>query len=138
MFDGQTAWRERFHLDENATNRLGKSIVRVGVSLPYIVLYALAPREGAQLGAVVALAMVGFGAWALVRMRTWGMLALAGGAAALVVSLGDSPAMAPMRLGGELYGVDLIALGVAGALLVAAALAPLAAPALRYLRSDDV
>ena len=45
-FDGQTAWRERFHIDENARHRLGKAVMRAGVSLPMFVLYGLAPRPG--------------------------------------------------------------------------------------------
>ena len=34
-FDGKQTWRERFHLDEYGTQRLGKAIIRIGMSLPY-------------------------------------------------------------------------------------------------------
>src|SRR5690606_37684072 len=64
QFDGRKEWRKRFHLDENATNRLGKSVIRIGVSLPYVVLFALAPREGAEL-ALLGGAGVVAGAWGL-------------------------------------------------------------------------
>jgi hypothetical protein len=43
-FDGQLAWRERFHIDDNARHRLGKAVIRAGVSLPMVILYALAPK----------------------------------------------------------------------------------------------
>src|SRR5947207_8964946 len=39
-YDGQTAWRERFHMDDHAVQRLGRSVIRAGVSLPFILLYA--------------------------------------------------------------------------------------------------
>ena len=43
-YDGQTAWREKFHMDDNAVQRLGRSVIRAGVSLPFVLLYALAPK----------------------------------------------------------------------------------------------
>jgi len=43
-YDGQTAWREKLHMDDNAVQRLGRSVIRAGVSLPFVLLYALAPR----------------------------------------------------------------------------------------------
>jgi hypothetical protein len=45
-YDGQSAWRERFHIDENARHRLGKAIMRAGATLPMFILYGLAPRPG--------------------------------------------------------------------------------------------
>jgi len=136
MFDGRPEWREKFHLDEHATRRLGKSIIRVGVSLPYIVMYALAPKEGAAMTALAALALVGVGGWALTRMRTWGVVAMAGGAAALVLSLGDAGRAVYYsgHCGSTGYVLDLAYVGAAAALLLGAAIAPFAAPALRYLR----
>ena len=125
-YDGQTAWRERFHMDDNAVQRLGRSVIRAGVSLPMVLLYALAPKPGAAELAIsgVALVLAAFGLRALVRMRTWGVLAL-GAAGALLVTLA---------------GVDLFSHSalyalrpaLAGSLLVAAA-APWAGPALAFL-----
>jgi hypothetical protein len=88
-FDGRKEWRERFHLDENSTHKLGKSVIRLGISLPYIVLYALAPKEGAGEALISALAggLLLTGVIATLRMRTWGVAALAGGAVALGASL---------------------------------------------------
>lgn len=125
-YDGQSAWREKFHMDENAVHRLGRSVIRAGVSLPFVLLYALMPKQGAAevVLSVAALALTGFGLRAAIRMRTWGVLAL-GAAGAILVSLG---------------GVDLAAhhLGamrplLGGSLLMLAAV-PFARPMLRYLR----
>ena len=46
-YDGQAAWREKFHMDDNAVQRLGRSVIRAGVSLPFILLYAFVPRPDA-------------------------------------------------------------------------------------------
>jgi hypothetical protein len=134
-FDGRKEWRERFHLDENSTHKLGKSIIRLGISLPYIVLYALAPKEGAGEALFSALAggLLLTGVIATLRMRTWGVAALAGGALALCASL-VAGAFEPAAFGNG-YAVNVAAAGAAGLLLVVAALAPLARPVVRYLRA---
>ncbi|HTM21655.1 MAG TPA: hypothetical protein VL172_14135 [Kofleriaceae bacterium] len=134
-FDGRTEWRTRFHLDEGATNRLGKSIIRAGVSLPMIVLYALAPKEGAGslLLGLAALALAGAGTWALLRLRTWGVLALAGAAGALAASLSGAPSAAALDSTG--MRIDLLALGTIGTVALIAAIAPFLAPIGRYVRS---
>src|SRR5262245_21762630 len=31
-YDGQAAWREKLHMDEHAVQRLGRSVIRAGVS----------------------------------------------------------------------------------------------------------
>lgn len=87
-FDGRTDWRERFHMDDNAVNRLGKSVTRAGASLPYLIVYGLAPRQGmaAEALAVLALGAGIMGVYGLVRLRAWGLLAL--GAAAILAALG--------------------------------------------------
>jgi hypothetical protein len=132
-FDGRLEWRERFHLDEGATNRLGKSIIRAGVSLPMMVLYALAPRDaGSMLLAFAALGLAGAGIWALVRMRTWGVLAMTAAAATTVVSLATAPAVTAMDSTG--MRIDLVATGLAAVLLLAAAVQPFLAPIGRFVR----
>jgi len=139
MFDGRPEWRTRFHLDEHATNRLGKSVIRVGVSLPYIVLYALAPRESAMTGAMIALGLAGAGAWALFRMRTWGILAIGGAALATATTLSSTQPLS-LRLASNHTGslhLDLMFLGIAATLLLAAAVAPFLAPATKYVRRSD-
>ncbi|HTJ44096.1 MAG TPA: hypothetical protein VL463_18445, partial [Kofleriaceae bacterium] len=60
-FDGQEAWRQRFHIDDNARQRLGKAVIRAGVSLPYVILYALAPKPGSSaIETILALAAAVF------------------------------------------------------------------------------
>ncbi len=115
-YDGQTAWREKLHMDDNAVQRLGRSVIRAGVSLPFVLLYALMPKPAAESTAIalIAVTLVAFGFRAVVKARTWGVLAL-GAAGALMVSL----AAADLAMGAtELYALRP-ALG--GALLLAAA-----------------
>ena len=87
-YDGQTAWREKLHMDDNAVQRLGRSVIRAGVSLPFVLLYALAPKPDAAsvVLSLLALALAGLGLRALVRLRTWGVLAM-GAAGGLLVTL---------------------------------------------------
>jgi len=134
-FDGRKEWRERFHLDENATHKLGKSVIRLGISLPYIVLYALAPKEGAAewLFAALSGGLVLTGMVAMFRMRTWGVAALIGGTLAMGASLVAAPfELAPFGNG---YAINVTAAGLAAVLLTAAALVPFARPIVRYLRA---
>jgi hypothetical protein len=131
LFDGRKEWRDRYHLDDNATHRLGKSIIRVGVSLPYIVLYALAPREASSVAALAVLGLAGAGLWGLIRMRTWGVLSLMAGAGVAAVSVVATAvdSAAPLACCAQSTG-----LGVLAAVLLAAGAAPFAAPAVRFLR----
>jgi hypothetical protein len=128
-YDGQTAWRERFHMDENAVQRLGRSVMKAGVSLPFILLYALLPRpeSASTLGSIVAVLLAGLGLRALIRLRTWGVMAL-GAAGILMLSL----AATDVATGGLTTAVMQPA--IAGALLVAAAV-PFVGPMVRWLRS---
>jgi hypothetical protein len=132
-FDGQPGWRARFHLDEHGVNRLGKAIIRAGISLPYIVMYALAPKQpggASELLPLLALGLAGTGLWALIKLRTWGVVALAGSAATLFASIsnGGSTAAAPAHAG------EVVAFGVAGAILIGAAAVPFIAPMARFVR----
>jgi hypothetical protein len=129
-YDGQTAWREKLHMDEGAVQRLGRSVIRAGVSLPFVLLYALAPKppgEGSHvLLALGALVLGVLGLRALVRLKTWGVMALgAAGGLMLIASMGEMASHA-----------DVFALRpmLAGGLLVAAA-APWVAPAMRFIRA---
>lgn len=125
VYDGQSAWREKFHMDEHAVQRLGRSVIRAGVSLPMVIIYGLAPKQpAAMVLSMAALLLAGFGLRALVRMRTWGVLAI-GAAGGLMLSLS----------GVQLATNEALALqpALAGALLVFAAW-PWAQPLLRTLR----
>jgi hypothetical protein len=129
-FDGQLAWRERFHLDENATHRLGRAVIRASVSLPFMLLYALAPRQDQSMTALATLALAGAGTWAILRMRTWGILALAG-AAGLAVSASTGTEVAMLSSG---VGINLPACAAIAGLMLVASLAPFAGPVGRWLR----
>jgi hypothetical protein len=133
QFDGRTDWRERFHMDENATHRLGRAVIRVGLTLPFLLAYGLAPREdaGQMLLAAAAVGLAGAGIWGLLRLRTWGVLAMVAGALAIASStvLATSPLFAATAVAGDVTGT-----GLAAAILLAAAAAPFAGPMLRHLR----
>lgn len=132
-FDGRTEWRERYHMDENATRRLGKAVIRVGISLPILLAYGLAPRTGMVecLLVATAIGVAGLGIWGLFRLRTWGIVAMVAGALAILVSMSFSGAPAVMSNG---MVIDLFATGVAAALMLLCAAAPFAGPMVRYLR----
>jgi hypothetical protein len=91
-YEAQPAWRERYGMDEFGVDRLRKTVTRASASLPSVILWALAPKEPGQAvfaamtltsGALVVAGLVG-----VVRVRAWGLLALAGAAAALVIGGG--------------------------------------------------
>lgn len=119
-FDGKTQWREKFHMDENAVQRLGRSVIRAGVSLPIVLLYALAPKQPAEAAlGIAALVCAGLGLRAIVKLKTWGVLALAA-SGAMMISMGVAHTqMFPM---------------LSGALLLSAA-APFALPMLRFVKA---
>jgi hypothetical protein len=129
-FDGRAEWRARFHMDESASNRLGKAVMRAGISLPYIVMYALAPREGAATLALVAVAAVGLaGIWGLLRMRTWGVVAMAAGGAGILASLAGGLELTSLGRG---YALDVTAVGLGAGLMLLAAAVPFVRPMLRF------
>ncbi len=131
-FDGRKEWRERFHLDEHATNKLGKSVIRVGVSLPYVVLFALAPREDAAL-ALLGGASVVAGAWALTQMRAWALPAMGVGAVTMLGATVGEPMLISLK-GDVAMNLDLVAFGAIGFTMLA--LAPFVSPVISFLRSD--
>jgi len=126
-YDGQSAWRARFHMDENAVQRLGRSVIRAGVSLPFILLYAFAPKpDGASVVlSLGVLVLVTTGLRGLLQLKTWGVLAL-GAAGALMISI----------VGAEVFthglGIAAIRPAIAGGLLLSAA-APFLAPMARFI-----
>lgn len=120
-YDGRTDWRARFHLDDNGVERLGKSVTRAGMSLPWLLMWLLAPRPN-EAAAIVPLALAGMGLWGLLRARTWGLLALGGASIASVAQLAIEPSRAPM-------------VGVLAAVTLAAAVAPFASGLLARIRA---
>jgi hypothetical protein len=112
-YDGQTKWREKLHMDDNAVQRLGRSVIRAGVGLPFVLAYAFAPKpESAQTAlALVAVAFAALGLRAVVRARTWGVLAI-GLAGSIMVTLAgadllmgapDAWVLRPALAGGLLF-----------------------------------
>lgn len=126
-YDGQTAWRERFHMDENAVQRLGRSVIRAGVTLPFILLYALLPKpDPAQVAvSLTALFLAAAGLRGLVQLKTWGILAF-GAAGALLLSMVGADVVT--------HGLGSISLtpAIAGVMALAAA-APFFAPIARFV-----
>ncbi len=132
-YDGQLAWREKFHMDENAVQRLGRSVIRAGVSLPFVLLYAFAPRADMLSLVAVGLAVVGFAG--VVKLRTWGVLALGTAGVALLAA---TPHLicpyAPAQAGWLMPTAQLAALSpVAIGLLLLAAAAPFVRPMVRWI-----
>jgi hypothetical protein len=126
-YDGQAAWRTKFHMDENSVQRLGRSVIRAGVSLPFILLYAFAPKPDPASAVIsaVALVLAVAGLRGLVQLKTWGVLAL-GVAGALTLTLAGADVIS--------HGLGTLAIRevIAGGMLVAAA-APFFAPIARFV-----
>ncbi len=136
-FDGRKEWREKFHLDESTTHKLGKAVIRVGVSLPYIIMYALAPKDqgmSAWLFGLLALTAAVPAVWALFQMKSWAFLGLAASAALLVVSAFSAPMLSPFGGVADGFAMNnwLVATGAIAALTFA--VAPFIRPMLRYVR----
>jgi hypothetical protein len=123
-YDGQLAWRERFHLDDNAVHRLGRAVIRLATWLPFILAWAFSRDTGmgGEVAGLGLLAIVGLGTRAIVRGRTWGVLAIGAAGLTLVtfaLTGGESHAMAPALCGG----------------LLLSAASPFAGPIARALRA---
>ena len=118
-YDGQTAWREKFHMDDHAVQRLGRAVIRAGVSLPLVLAYALAPRPGTSLVlSLVVVALTGLGLRALVKLKTWGVMAL-GTAGVLLLVL--------------TFSGDASIRGALGGMLLVSSAVPFVAPMARWL-----
>jgi hypothetical protein len=135
-YDLQEAWRQRYRMDELGVARLRKTVTRAAASLPSLILWALGPKtEMAFVGSLAAIALTACGLRGVIRLRSWGLLAL--GAAGVVVAFaGDIGAFATASVGElgalpswlELSGPTL------AFVCLAAAVTPFAGPALRFLR----
>jgi hypothetical protein len=126
-YDGQTAWREKFHMDDSAVQRLGRSVIRAGLGLPIVLIYAFAPRPEPATTALAfaALVLAAAGLHGLVRLKTWGVLAVGvAGALTLAVVGADTAA----------HGLHawIMTPAIAGTALVAAS-TPFLAPIARFI-----
>ncbi|HEY1586989.1 MAG TPA: hypothetical protein VGH63_14945 [Polyangia bacterium] len=140
IFDAKPQWRARFKLDDQGVIRVRKSVTRAASSLPALIMFALAPREGQELLALTAftLALVGIGG--ILAGRTLGVLAFVGGAAATValVVVGHTPEAVLAVYQYSPFGADGGAtltpmLGVLAAVLLGAAALPFAKPMAAYV-----
>ena len=131
-FDGRSEWRKRFHLDENATRRLGKAVIRIGITLPILIIYGLAPRESAfetlLMLSVVGVALLGIRG--VLTMRTWGVLLVGISAVAVAGTVAVTSSFACVGFG---VGLELQPTGLATALLLTACATPFVAPIVRFL-----
>ena len=137
-FDGRKDWRERFHIDENGADKLGRAVIRAAVSLPYVVIYALMPKQGVDVLGLAALGLAATGLWGLIRLRTWGVLAMGGAAAALAVGLVSNLVADPAGLGAAEPSIAIELAGTVGLLAALGAIAPFARPLFRYLAGRPV
>jgi hypothetical protein len=141
-YDLQSAWRERYQMDDLGVARLRKTVTRAAASLPSLIVWALGPKEGqgqelAFVGGLAALALAAVGLRAVVRLRSWGVFAL-GGAALVTATLSQLAAV----VGPHCHCFSAVrtydnTLGVFGAIAFASlmlAVLPFAGPALRFIR----
>lgn len=154
LYDMQEGWRKRFGMDEYGVARLRKTVTRTAASLPSVILWALGPKEPGQgmghLLLTVGLGVLAVGGLAAVlRMRTWGLVAIGSAAVGLMVHSGlharlaefsgALPFLTEMTTARALAGlpglVTLLALtsAVAGAALLLS-VAPFWGPVVRHLR----
>jgi hypothetical protein len=137
-YDGQEAWRTKYKMDDFGVARLQKTVTRAAASLPSLIIWALAPKEEGM-ATILALGALAFGAVGLrglIRVRSWGVLALAG-AGVLVAVSGKVGAV-------HLHGFSANCLAASNLLtiagptlafvLMAAAVLPFAGAVVRYLR----
>jgi hypothetical protein len=139
LYDLQPGWRQRFGMDEFGVVRLRKAVTRASAALPSLILWALAPKEGQSLVVIAAAALALLGVQGLLRLRTWGLLALGGAATAILAA--SPPAAAPHTFFGGLtdaLGIAVASPGTSGALslLLVAAVLPFAGAAFRHLRAS--
>lgn len=140
IFDAKPAWRARWKLDDQGVIRVRKSVTRAASSLPALIMFALAPREGQELFglAAFALALVGFGG--ILMARTYGVLALGTSAAALaaLAIFGAAPSGVSAFFSQSVFfaGTDgrvMLELGAWAPALLLAATLPFARPMAAYV-----
>jgi hypothetical protein len=148
QYDLQEAWRKRYGMDEFGVARLRKTVTRAAASLPSVILWALGPKEGQ--GMVFAAAGIGTlllsiaGLRGLVRLRSWGLLAVAASSVALwalgtTTDSGLAASLFPVRWYEGLAFVSNSSNALCIAPLLAAAvlgfsLLPFVGPVARFLR----
>ncbi len=138
-YDLQPAWRERYQMDDLGVARLRKTVTRAAASLPSMIVYLLGPKEGQGLAmatGLTALALTVIGLRGVIRLRSWGVLALGGAAVTAALTLlatrGPTADLASMSLRSPgLFGFASVLLAFAA---LTAAVAPFVPSAVRFLR----
>jgi hypothetical protein len=132
-------------MDEFGVARLQKTVTRTAASLPGLIIWALGPKEEGLVaaGALTAMLLAVAGLRGLIRMRSWGVVALAGagvlaagvaGAGALFARTFDGGChVHRLAALGPFSGLDCVAAPLAIVLLAAAVL-PFAGATARFLR----
>jgi hypothetical protein len=137
-YDLQEAWRERYKMDEFGVARLQKTVTRAAASLPSLIFWALGPREDGMtlIAGIAAVLFAAAGLRGLVRLRTWGVMAL-GAAAAIVAAAGDVTKFAFTSTDGD-FGAFPSLMQLTGStlalVLLAAAVLPFSGAIARFLR----
>jgi hypothetical protein len=137
-FDAKPAWRERWKLDDQGVIRVRRSVTRAASSLPALIMFALAPREGQELLGWTAFALVVAGLGGVLVNRTYGVLALlAGGVATGALLTSAEPFAASVFFEKEYFihagDPTLMAVGGVAAVLVLLAAAPFVKPMAAYV-----
>jgi len=131
-FDAKPDWRKTLGLDESAVVRVRQSVTRAAASLPTIIVIALAPRQGSEGLLVASLGLIGL--FGILRMRTYGVLALFGAGVLLPWTVFShsyhGAAVHSVLSDGMIYVMGLTAAG-----LLIAASAPFLRPVLRFIAS---
>ena len=141
-YEMQEAWRARYKMDEFGVARLQKTVTRAAATLPSMIFWALAPKEEGLVaaGALAATALLIVGLRGLIRLRSWGVVALAG-AGVLAGGVAGAAALFAHTCHGMVLGsqisllsrMECVAAPITVALLAAAVL-PFAGATARFLR----
>jgi hypothetical protein len=146
-YDMQEAWRTRYKVDEYGVARLRKAITSAAASLPSLIIWALGPKEGEGMafavGGIAALVLAAAGLRGLIKMRSWGVVAMGGAAALAVVGAMSSAPIFPhdlfMCTSFRTHVFESTVVGAAAPLAVVflmAAVIPFARPVARFLRQS--
>lgn len=138
-FELQPEWRQHFGMDEYGVTRLGRAVTRASAALPGLIFMALTPRQPADALLLGAVGLSLAGLIALVRLRTWGLLAL-GAASATVLVASPHLLSVPFLPGAGGLGVTDLQIASPGlplamAVLLLSAALPFVGGAVRYYRS---
>jgi len=131
-YEYQEAWRAKYSIDEYAVTRIKRAVKGAATALPTLIFFTLAPRDGNNLDATVALPILaGLGLYGMLRMRFWGvaLLGLVTGLT-LISALSMPDGMIAFSQGVTLPGVGLVAVAA-----LSLAVAPFVIPAYRWLRA---